>query len=145
LGFNYRMTDIQAALGCSQLTRIDGYVARRRDIAARYGTLLSDLPLRLPWQSSDALSAWHLYVVQVPPEHDRCRVFEHLRSVGIGVNVHYIPVHTQSYYRRIGFRSGTYPEAESYYRRALSLPMFATFSEDQQEFVVSELRRAMGE
>jgi UDP-4-amino-4,6-dideoxy-N-acetyl-beta-L-altrosamine transaminase len=145
LGFNYRMTDMQAALGCSQLTRIDGYVARRRDIAARYHALLSDLPLRLPWKSSDAMSAWHLYVVQVLPEHDRRRVFEHLRSAGIGVNVHYIPVHTQPYYRRLGFRSGMFPEAESYYRGAVSLPMFPTLSDAQQNFVAQELRRAIAE
>ena len=143
LGFNYRMTDIHAALGCSQLKRIDDYVARRREIAARYRTLLSDLQLQLPWQSSDAMSAWHLYAVQLPPDRNRRRVFEELRSAGIGVNVHYIPVHTQSYYRRMGFRPGTYPEAESYYRRALSLPMFATLSDAQQDFVAAELRRAM--
>jgi UDP-4-amino-4,6-dideoxy-N-acetyl-beta-L-altrosamine transaminase len=145
LGFNYRMTDIHAALGCSQLTRIDEYVARRREIAARYRTLLSDLPLRLPSQSSDAVSAWHLYAVQLPPERDRRRVFESLRAAGIGVNVHYIPAHTQSYYRRIGFRPGMYPQAESYYRHALSLPMYATLTDDQQDFVAAELRRAMGE
>lgn len=145
LGFNYRMTDMQAALGCSQLTRIDGYVARRRHIAARYHALLSDLPLRLPWQSSDAISAWHLYVVQVHPEHDRRGVFEHLRSAGIGVNVHYIPVHTQPYYRRLGFRPGMFPEAESYYRGAMSLPMFPTLSDAQQDCVAQELRRAIAE
>jgi UDP-4-amino-4,6-dideoxy-N-acetyl-beta-L-altrosamine transaminase len=143
LGFNYRMTDILAALGCSQLTRIDDYVARRREIAARYYTLLADLPLRLPWQSSDAMSAWHLYVVQLGSNLDRRRVFEELRSVGIGVNVHYIPVHTQPYYRRLGFGSGMYPEAESYYSRALSLPMFATLSDTQQDFVLAQLRRGM--
>lgn len=145
LGFNYRMTDMQAALGCSQLTRIDGYVARRRDLAARYQALLSNLPLRLPRQSADAMSAWHLYVVQVLSGHDRRRVFEHLRSVGIGVNVHYIPVHTQAYYRRLGFRPGMYPEAEEYYRRAISLPMFATLTDEQQDFVAAELRRALHE
>lgn len=143
LGFNYRMTDIHAALGCSQLTRIDEYVARRHEIAERYRTLLSNLPLRLPSQSSDAVSAWHLYAVQLPPECDRRRLFESLRSAGIGVNVHYIPVHTQSYYRRMGFAPGMYPEAESYYRHALSLPMYATLTDDQQDFVSAELRRAM--
>ena len=145
LGFNYRMTDMQAALGCSQLTRIDEYVARRRDIAARYHALLSDLPLCLPSQASDAMPAWHLYVVQVLPEHDRRRVFEHLRSVGIGVNVHYIPVHTQPYYRNMGFQSGMFPEAERYYRGALSLPMFPTLSDAQQDLVAQELRRAISE
>lgn len=144
LGFNYRMTDMQAALGCSQLTRIDHYVSRRSNIAARYQTLLSDLPLRLPARSSDATSAWHLYVVQILG-HDRRRVFEHLRSVGVGVNVHYIPVHTQSYYRRLGFRWGMYPEAEEYYRRTISLPMFATLSDPQQEFVAAELRQVLDE
>jgi UDP-4-amino-4,6-dideoxy-N-acetyl-beta-L-altrosamine transaminase len=145
LGFNYRMTDIHAALGCSQLARIDRYVARRRDLAARYDTLLEHLPLRLPWQSPDATSAWHLYVVQVSPDHDHRRVFDDLRSAGIGVNVHYIPVHTQSYYRRMGFRWGMYPEAESYYRRALSLPMFATLSDVQQDFIATQVQRAMDE
>jgi dTDP-4-amino-4,6-dideoxygalactose transaminase len=89
------------------------------------------------------VSAWHLYAVQLPPECDRRRLFESLRSAGIGVNVHYIPVHTQSYYRRMGFAPGMYPEAESYYRHALSLPMYATLTDDQQDFVSAELRRAM--
>ena len=89
------------------------------------------------------MSAWHLYVVQLGSNLDRRRVFEELRSVGIGVNVHYIPVHTQPYYRRLGFGSGMYPEAESYYSRALSLPMFATLSDTQQDFVLAQLRRGM--
>lgn len=143
LGFNYRMTDIQAALGLSQSGRIDEYVLRRRELAGRYDRLLGDLPLDTPWQSPDANSAWHLYVVRIHPGCDRKTVFAHLRSAEIGVNVHYIPVHTQPYYRKLGFKSGDFPEAERYYAHAISLPMYATLSEMQQDRVVSILRQAL--
>ena len=146
LGYNYRITDIQAALGCSQLARIDDYVQRRHRLAARYDALLADLPLIVPARADDAHSALHLYPVQVDAtrcRHGRREVFDALRQAGIGVNVHYIPVHTQPYYRRMGFRPGDFPRAEAYYAQAISLPMFATLSDAQQDEVVAALRRAL--
>lgn len=146
LGYNYRITDIQAALGCSQLARIDDYVQRRHRLAARYDALLADLPLIVPARDDDAHSALHLYPVQVDAtrcRHGRREVFDALRQAGIGVNVHYIPVHTQPYYRRMGFRPGDFPRAEAYYAQAISLPMFATLSDAQQDEVVAALRRAL--
>jgi UDP-4-amino-4,6-dideoxy-N-acetyl-beta-L-altrosamine transaminase len=147
LGFNYRMTDIQAALGVSQLARLDTFLARRRALARRYATLLDGLPLVLP--QSDALdeSAWHLYVVRLrldatPATHRQ--VFERLRQAGIGVNLHYIPVHLQPYYRRLGFAPGQFPEAEQYYREAISLPMYAGLTDDAQARVADELRKVLG-
>jgi len=143
LGYNYRMTDIQAALGLSQLQRLETYVLKRRDLARRYDLLLADLPLVRPWQSPDSSSANHLYVVRVAPDFDRKAVFSRLRSSGIGVNVHYIPVHLQPYYRRLGFRPGDFPEAERYYDQALSLPLYATLTESDQGRIVTALRRAL--
>lgn len=146
LGFNYRITDMQAALGASQLTRLDAFVARRAELAARYAPLLAGLPLELPYQHPDSASAWHLYVVQVG---DGARLghralFEALRQRGIGVNLHYIPVHTQPYYRRMGFAPGDFPRAEAYYARAISLPMFAAMTEAQQDRVAEVLGELLG-
>ena len=146
LGYNYRITDIQAALGCSQLARIDDYVQRRHRLAARYDELLAGLPVIVPARSADAHSALHLYPIQVDVARcgrGRREVFDALRQAGIGVNVHYIPVHTQPYYRRMGFRPGDFPRAEAYYAQAISLPMFATLSDAQQDEVVAALRRAL--
>lgn len=143
LGYNYRMTDILAALGYSQFARLDEYVARRHVLARRYHELLADLPVVTPWQSPDAHSALHLYPIRVDPRRarrSRREVFEGLRARGIGVNVHYIPVHTQPYFRRMGFESGDFPEAERYYAEAISLPMFPTLTETQQDEVVGILR-----
>ena len=115
LGYNYRMTDLQAALGASQMTRLDQYVQRRHEIAARYNELLTDLPLTLPWQHPDSYSAYHLYVIRLKSGEvaaTHLEVFEALRSRQIMVNLHYIPVHTQPYYQQMGFRRGDYPEAE---------------------------------
>ena len=187
-GFNYRMTDMQAALGVSQMTRIDEFVARRHELARRYDKLLAGLPLTLPWQHPDGYSAFHLYVVQVkstpttlhnslPPlgpqfaplqgmcanlsknalyfPHpfpgegrggvgvDRRQLFDSMRIANIGVNVHYIPVHTHPYYRRMGFAECMFPEAERYYSQAISLPMFASMTNDQQDRVVDSLYGAM--
>jgi UDP-4-amino-4,6-dideoxy-N-acetyl-beta-L-altrosamine transaminase len=147
LGFNYRMTDMQAALGASQMTRLPGYVHRRHEIAQRYNELLADLPLTLPWQQPDSYSAYHLYVVRLQldsllPSHRQ--VFEALRAKDIMVNLHYIPVHTQPYYQSMGFKPGDYPEAEQYYREAISIPMHANLTDAEQEFVVISLREAMG-
>lgn len=137
LGFNYRITDIQAALGHSQLQRIDDYVSRRSALAERYEERLSDLPLITPYRYPDALSSFHLYVVQV--QRDRRIVFDELRKAGIVVNVHYIPVHTQPYYRARGFKTGDFPQAEQFYSKAISLPLFPTMTEDEQDRVIQTL------
>ncbi len=143
LGFNYRMTDLQAALGVSQLQRLDEYIQRRHQIKQRYDTLLAELPLLLPWQHAEGYSALHLYPIQLDKDLDRRVVFEALRAQGIGVNVHYIPVHTQPYYQKMGFQWGDFPQAEAYYRGAISLPMYPTLSAEQQEKVVAVLRSAL--
>lgn len=147
LGFNYRMTDMQAALGVSQMTRLTDYVKRRQAIAKRYNQLLAELPITLPWQHPDSYSAYHLYVIRLQLDHisaTHLHVFEALRAKDIMVNLHYIPVHTQPYFRQMGFKQGEYPEAEQYYREAISIPMHAALTPDEQAFVVSSLREAMG-
>ena len=146
LGYNYRMTDIQAALGASQMRRLDAFIARRRELAQRYDVLLADLPVIRPWQSPDGASAYHLYPIRLDAERTskgRREVFEALRESGIGVNVHYIPVHTQPYYQELGFRPGDFPEAERYYEGAISLPMYATLSNADQDRVVAALAEAL--
>ncbi len=142
LGYNYRITDIQAALGTSQLARVDEFVARRRMLAARYDELLRDVAVTTPWQSPDGRSAWHLYVIQVK-ETARRAVFDRLRADGVLANVHYIPVHLQPWYRQMGFKPGDFPEAEAYYSRAISLPLYFSLTETQQEYVVGCLKRAL--
>jgi UDP-4-amino-4,6-dideoxy-N-acetyl-beta-L-altrosamine transaminase len=142
LGLNYRMTELHAALGLSQLTRLRDYIQRRHRLAQRYGALLKDLPLVMPWQHPDSHSALHLYVIRIDAEKRR-EVFDALRARGIGVNVHYIPVHLQPYYQRLGFQRGDFPEAERYYAEAISLPMYATLREDQQDHVVDMLRQEL--
>ena len=149
LGFNYRMTDIQAALGASQITRLEQYVAKRQSLAARYDGLLSSLPLVLPWQHPDSYSAYHLYVIrlqleQIEPKTHR-EVFEALRAKDIMVNLHYIPVHTQPHYQRMGFNWGDFPNAEQYYREAISIPMHPALSDSEQDFVVATLSEALGQ
>jgi UDP-4-amino-4,6-dideoxy-N-acetyl-beta-L-altrosamine transaminase len=146
LGMNYRITDIQAALGLSQLDRIDGFIVRRRELVRRYNELFSDFPLTIPWQCSDARSAFHLYVVRLKLDKikkTRKEVFEELREKGIGANVHYIPVHTQPYYRRLGFSCGQFPEAEKYYEEAITLPLYPSMTEKEQGYVVSTLREVL--
>jgi dTDP-4-amino-4,6-dideoxygalactose transaminase len=143
LGFNYRMTDLQAALGASQMNRLDAYVSRRHALARRYDEMLADLPVTTPWQHPDGYSGLHLYVIRIKSgdvARNRRAVFESLREQGIGVNVHYIPVHTQPHYQRMGFKQGDFPEAERYYDEAISLPMFPTMSEAQQERVISAIQ-----
>jgi UDP-4-amino-4,6-dideoxy-N-acetyl-beta-L-altrosamine transaminase len=147
LGFNYRLTDLQAALGSSQLRRLDAMRAAREALADRYDRLLADLPLRLPPRRPDRRSAWHLYAVELAGASDsptRAEVFAALREARIGVNVHYIPIHTQPYYRRLGFRAGQFPAAEAYYAHALSLPLFPAMNAAQQDRVVAVLRGALG-
>lgn len=143
LGFNYRLTDFQAALGLSQLRRLDAFVSRRHVLANRYNEALKDLPLVLPWQHPDAYSAFHLYVVRLKLDKissTRREIFESMRRLGILVNVHYIPVHTQPYYRELGFSSGDFPESEHYYRETLSLPLYADLSESDQDRVIAAVR-----
>ena len=143
LGFNYRMTDIQAALGLSQLKCLDEFVDRRHQLIGRYNQALSNLPLVLPYQHPEAYSAFHLYVIRLKlnaMKMNRRKVFEELRASGIGVNVHYIPVHTQPYYRTLGFNAGDFPEAEKYYENAISLPMFPGLLEKDQDYVIDTLR-----
>jgi UDP-4-amino-4,6-dideoxy-N-acetyl-beta-L-altrosamine transaminase len=146
LGFNYRMTELQAALGISQMERLDEYVGRRHVLAKRYDALLRALPVTTPWQHPDSYSGLHLYVIRLQldklDKHHRV-VFESLREQGIGVNLHYIPVHTQPYYRQMGFKIDDFPEAERYYAEAISLPMYPTMSESQQDQVVVALENAL--
>lgn len=147
LGHNCRMTEVQAALGRSQLQRLPLLQARREALAQRYDRLLSDLPLKLPARLSDRVSAWHLYAVEVDPRRatvTRHQVFETLRAAGIGANVHYIPIHTQPYYQRLGFCRGDFPRAEAYYAQTLSLPMYPGLSFAEQDSVVEALRAALG-
>jgi UDP-4-amino-4,6-dideoxy-N-acetyl-beta-L-altrosamine transaminase len=146
LGYNYRMTELQAALGVSQMQRLDAFVARRHELARRYDQLLADMPVITPWQHPDSYSGLHLYVVRLrldKIEKTHRQVFEGLREQGIGVNLHYIPVHTQPYYRNMGFQVGDYPESEKYYAEAISLPMFQTMTEQQQDQVIAALQGAL--
>jgi dTDP-4-amino-4,6-dideoxygalactose transaminase len=147
LGFNYRMTELQAALGTSQLQRLDQYVARRHQLAARYDDLLAGLPVITPWQHPDSYSGLHLYVIRLQLDliaATHRQVFESLREQGVGVNLHYIPIHTQPYYQRLGFRLGDFPQAERYYAEAISLPLYPTMTEDQQDTVIAAIHKAAG-
>ncbi|MFG6569717.1 UDP-4-amino-4,6-dideoxy-N-acetyl-beta-L-altrosamine transaminase [Sulfitobacter sp. 1A13679] len=146
LGYNYRMTDLQSALGVSQMTRLNQYIERRHAIVARYADLFSDLPLTLPWQHPDSHSAFHLYVIRLQLDNGRSthlEVFNHLRAKEIMVNLHYIPVHLQPYYQDKGFKEGDFPEAERYYEEAISIPMHPSLTEDEQDYVVEALREVL--
>jgi dTDP-4-amino-4,6-dideoxygalactose transaminase len=147
LGFNYRMTDIQAALGLSQLEKLDEFIVRRRELAHRYDQLLADLPVTTPWQDPEGLSAWHLYVIRLHLDkitQSHQQVFVALREKGIGVNLHYIPVHTQPWYQKLGFETGQFSKAEQYYREAITLPLFPEMTNDQQDIVVQALQDTIG-
>jgi len=146
LGYNYRMTELQAALGVSQMERLDAYVARRHELANRYDQLLADLPLTLPWQHPNSYSGLHLYVIRLQLENTNLShldVFEALREQGIGVNLHYIPVHIQPYYREKGFNENDFPQSMAYYREAISLPMFQGLTNEQQDKVIEILERVL--
>ncbi|SSW69709.1 GDP-perosamine synthase [Achromobacter veterisilvae] len=147
LGYNYRMTELQAALGVSQMDRLDEFVSRRHVLARRYDALLANCAVTVPWQHPDTYSGLHLYVVRVQLDKIRRthrQVFDEMREKGIGVNLHYIPVHLQPYYASMGFQAGDFPEAERYYTEAISLPMYATLQESEQDRVVDVLREALG-
>jgi UDP-4-amino-4,6-dideoxy-N-acetyl-beta-L-altrosamine transaminase len=147
LGYNYRMTDLQGALGASQMNRLAHYLARRHHIARRYNELLIDLPVTTPWQHPDGYSALHLYVIRLQLDKitkTHLQVFEALRAKNIMVNLHYIPVHTQPYYQQMGFKVGQFPEAERYYAEAISIPIYPVMTDELQDEVVSCLREAMG-
>ena len=146
IGYNYRLTDLQAALGVSQLQRIDEFVRRRHQLADRYNELLRDLPLTLPYQHSDNYSAYHLYVIRL--QLDKLRkshrqIFEELRAKGIGVNLHYMPVHTQPYYQKMGVRRGQFPQAEQYYSEAISLPMYYELTNEEQDYVIATVNEVL--
>lgn len=142
LGFNYRMTDLQAALGLSQLQRLDEFVEKRRELVAIYNGKLAHLPLTVPYQHPNAFSAFHLYPVRLDLSKlskSKKQLFNDLRKEGLGVNVHYIPVHTQPYYIKLGFKKGDFPNAEEYYKEALSLPLFPDLSREDQDKIVRVL------
>lgn len=143
LGYNYRLTDIQAALGISQLSRLHQYVERRHQIAQRYNNSLSEFPVTLPRQHQDSYSAFHLYVIRLQLHKissTHLEVFEGLRAKNIMVNLHYIPVHTQPFYQKMGFKQGDFPNAEQYYREAISIPIHPRLTTDEQDFVIDTLR-----
>jgi UDP-4-amino-4,6-dideoxy-N-acetyl-beta-L-altrosamine transaminase len=145
LGFNYRLTDIQAALGFSQLKQLDAFVGRRHALARRYDEALHDVPVMTPWQHPDTYSGLHLYVIRLMLDRigkTHREVFEELRAAGIGVNLHYIPVYRQPYYQRLGHTAADYPESERYYAEAISLPMFPALTEQQQDRVIEAVRSA---
>lgn len=147
LGYNYRITDLQAALGTSQLSRLPELWQRRDALARRYDEMLAGLPLLLPARCADRQSAHHLYTIEIDPKRSnvsRRAVYDALQTDGIGVNVHYIPIHLQPDYRRLGFAAGQFPAAEEYYRRALTIPLYPALSDAQQDRVVASLTRVLG-
>lgn len=146
LGLNYRMTELQAALGLSQMDRVDAYVSRRRYLAERYDKRLAGLPITIPWQHPDSYSAFHLYVIRLQRQAlgtSQRDIFEFMRRHGVEVNLHYIPVYTQPYFARMGFIPEQYPEAQRYYSEAMTLPLYPTMTEQQQDYVFSTLEQAL--
>lgn len=147
LGYNYRMTDIQAALGTSQMQSLDEFVVARHKVADVYEKLMASLPVTRPWQHSDGYSAFHLYVVRLQLDaidSSHKQVFERMRAAGIGVNLHYIPIYRQPYYAKDGYDPNDFPEAERYYKEAISLPMYPGLTEAQQKEVVRSLMMPSG-
>ena len=143
LGFNYRMTDIQAALGVSQMDRLKSFIERRTQLADRYDRILNNLPIKLPTRVPYAKSSWHLYVIRLNTSEikkSHKEIFESMRQNGVGVQLHYIPVHTQPYYQNLGFKNGDFPESEKYYAEAISLPLYYDLKEEEQDRVVGILR-----
>lgn len=147
LGYNYRMTDIQAALGLSQMNRLDDFVSVRHSIAKRYNELLNEDWIELPWQHPDTYSGLHLYIIRIKKNTKgitHVQLFEKLRNAGILVNLHYIPVYRHPYYEAKGFEKQEFPNAESYYSEAISIPMFATLTESDQHFVADAIKKPIG-
>ena len=147
LGFNYRMTDIQAALGLSQMQRLDEFMTKRHAIAKRYEHLLSSLPVLTPWQHLDSYSSYHLYVIRLKLDEinrTQRQVYDALHAAEILVNLHYIPVYRQPYYEQMGFRTGYCRLAEQYYSEAISIPLYPGLTEGQQDKVVAVIREAVG-
>lgn len=138
LGYNYRLSDLQAALGISQLSKLDQFIHRRRELAEKYNQALTALPLKLPFLPEYTESAWHLYMIELM-NHDRKTVFKQLIELGVGVNVHYIPIHLQPYYQNLGFKPGDFPNAESFYQNALTIPLFPSMAADEQDRVIQAL------
>lgn len=142
LGYNYRLSDLHSALGISQLKKLDGFVVKRRELVANYNSKLADLPLLLPQAEELHNSAWHLYMVELQ-RHDRRAVYEKLHAGGIGVNVHYIPIHMQPFYQSMGFRKGDFPNSEKFYHNALTLPLFPSMTADDQDRVIQALNEVL--
>ena len=143
LGLNYRMTDLQAALGLSQSQRLLSIIQRRQTLVENYQRLLANLPISLPSTEKFSTSAWHLYIIRLTDKARRKTVFNGLRAAGIGVNVHYIPIHTQPYYQQLGFDWGDFPQAEDFYERIISLPMYPELTSEQQQFIASNLTKLL--
>ena len=146
LGFNYRMTDVQAALGYSQLTKVYKFIARRRQLAARYNELLKDLPVKLPYQNPETNSSWHLYLVRVDfskVNKTKKQIFAEMKEKGVCLNLHYIPVHTQPYYQNLGFKNGDFPVSEKYYEEVFTLPLYYSLTDEQQEYIVNALKEVL--
>lgn len=146
LGFNYRLSDIHASLGLSQMGRLDDYVAKRHEMASRYDAQLADLPLTVPWQHPDCYSSYHLYPIRIgrgQTTKSRREIYDALRSAGIQVNLHYIPVYRHPYYKKFGFEEGYAPESERFFRDMITLPLFPTLSKEDQDQVIAKLKGAL--
>lgn len=143
LGFNYRMTDLQAALGCSQMDSLDEFVARRRYLVKRYNEKLKELPLRTPYQDEATNPSWHIYIIRVDFTKvtlSKKEIFARMRDRGIALNLHYIPVHTQPYYQNLGFKKGDFPVSERYYEEAITLPLYYDLTDEQQDQIIQALK-----
>ena len=148
LGFNYRMTDMQAALGCSQMDSLDEFVARRRYLVKRYNEKLKGLPLRTPYQDEATNPSWHIYIIRVDftkVKLSKKEIFARMRDRGIVLNLHYIPVHTQPYYQKLGFQKGDFPVSEKYYEEAITLPLYYDLTDEQQDEVIEALKEVLAE
>ncbi len=143
LGFNYRITDIQCALGCTQIKKLDAFLARRRELVRRYNEAFQDCPnITIPYQHPETKSGWHLYIIQVH-NCDRKQVFLRLRNKGIGVNVHYIPVYYHPYYRETGYRNTCCPNAEKLYEHFISIPLYIGLTDEEQDYIIQTLKETM--
>ena len=148
LGFNYRMTDLQAALGCSQMDSLDKFVARRRYLVKRYNEKLKGLPLRTPYQDEATNPSWHIYIIRVDftkVKLSKKEIFARMKDRGIVLNLHYIPVHTQPYYQKLGFQKGDFPVSEKYYEEAITLPLYYDLTDEQQDEVIEALKEVLAE